>query len=167
VTKNVIGDVIDALGNNPASVPALPIPDALKSLDGKSIDREQIRRVQTPQGFHFPKIWSAYQDLDENASFADDIEVAQAAGLKIAFTQGDVNNFKVTYREDFAKAEAMLTTETYTATGTGFDVHRFTEGDVMWLCGVPIECGFTLLGHSDADAGLHALTFSALLHLAI
>jgi len=64
----------------------------------------------------------------------------------------------VTYPEDFAKAEAMLTTETYTATGTGFDVHRFTDGDVMWLCGVPIECGFTLLGHSDADAGLHALT---------
>jgi len=163
VTAKVIGGVIDALTDAPAAVPALPIPDALKSLDGASVDRDQLRRVQTPQGFHFGKIWGAFQDLEDNASFADDIEVAQAAGLKITFTQGDANNFKVTYPEDFAKAEAMLTTDTYTAStytavGTGFDVHRFTDGDVLWLCGVPIECGFTLLGHSDADAGLHALT---------
>ena len=158
ITRDVISGVIDALDDAPAAVPALPIPDALKSLDGNSVDREQLRRVQTPQGFHFDKIWGAFQSLDNEASFADDIEVAQAAGLEIAFTQGDVNNFKVTYPKDFAKAETMLTTETYIATGTGFDVHRFSDGDVMWLCGVPIECGFTLLGHSDADAGLHALT---------
>lgn len=158
VTPEVIKGVVAGLSKVPAAVPALPIPDALKSLDGASIDREQLRRVQTPQGFHYDKIWTAFQALDASASFADDIEVAQAAGYEIAFTQGDPNNFKVTYPEDFAKAEAMLTTDTYTATGTGFDVHRFTDGDVMWLCGVPIECGFTLLGHSDADVGLHALT---------
>jgi len=158
VTPDVINGVIDALVGATAAVPSLPIPDALKSLDGASVDREQLRRVQTPQGFHFDKIWEAFQALDSDASFADDIEVAQAAGLEIAFTQGDTNNFKVTYPEDFAKAEAMLTRETYIATGTGFDVHRFTEGDILWLCGVPIKCGFTLLGHSDADAGLHALT---------
>jgi 2-C-methyl-D-erythritol 4-phosphate cytidylyltransferase/2-C-methyl-D-erythritol 2,4-cyclodiphosphate synthase len=167
VTSDVIDGVIEALSDTPAAVPALPIADALKSLEGASVDREQLRRVQTPQGFHFDKIWAAFQSLDDDASFADDIEVAQMAGLKIAFTQGDTDNFKVTYPEDFAKAEAMLTTETYTATGTGFDVHRFTEGDVMWLCGVPIECGFTLLGHSDADAGLHALTDAILGAIAI
>ena len=158
VTLDVMSGVIDALSDAPAAVPALPIADALKSLDGTSVDREQLRRVQTPQGFQYDKIWAAFQTLDNDANFADDIEVAQAAGLKITFTDGDANNFKVTYPEDFAKAEAMLKTDTYIATGTGFDVHRFTDGDVMWLCGVPINCGFTLLGHSDADAGLHALT---------
>jgi len=101
VTGDVIDSVINALEQAPAAVPALPIADALKSLDGASVDREHLCRVQTPQGFHFDK--------------------------------------------------AMLTTDTYIATGTGFDVHRFTVGDIMWLCGVPIECGFTLLGHSDAD----------------
>ena len=158
VTRDVISDVISALSHSPAAVPALPIADALKDLDGRSVDREKLRRVQTPQGFHFAKIWEAFQKLGEQESFADDIEVAVAMGIEVAFTQGDPNNFKVTYPEDFAKAELMLTTRRYTATGTGFDVHRFTDGDVMWLCGVPIECGFTLLGHSDADAGLHALT---------
>lgn len=158
VRPAVIGGVIDALSTHHAAVPALPIADALKSLDGASVNRETLRRVQTPQGFHYDKIWSAFVALSDDASFADDIDVAHAAGLDIAFTQGDPNNFKVTYPEDFAKAEAMLATETYIATGTGFDVHRFTDGDVLWLCGVPIECGFTLLGHSDADAGLHAIT---------
>ena len=158
VTRGIIRDIINALNISPAAVPALPISDALKSLDGSNVDRNQLRRVQTPQGFHYDKIWAAFQTLDEDASFADDIEIAQTIGLKITFTQGDVNNFKVTYPEDFVKAEIMLSHETYIATGTGFDVHRFTTGDVMWLCGVPIECGFTLLGHSDADAGLHALT---------
>ena len=158
VTPALMGEVIDALNTSPAAVPALPIADALKSVDGASVDRDTLRRVQTPQGFHFDKIWAAFSALPEGASFADDIEVAHGAGLDIAFTTGDANNFKVTYPSDFAKADAMLKTETYTATGTGFDVHRFANGDILWLCGVPIECGFTLLGHSDADAGLHALT---------
>ena len=43
-------------------------------------------------------------------------------------------------------------------TGTGFDVHRFAPGDHVWLCGVKIRHAFGLEGHSDADAGLHALT---------
>jgi len=107
VTAELIDGVIDALSQAQAAVPALPIPDALKSLDGNSVDREQLRRVQTPQGFHFDKIWSAFQNIDSGKSFADDIEVAHAAGFEIAFTEGDINNFKVTYPEDFAKAEAM------------------------------------------------------------
>ena len=158
VSHDVITGVIDTLANSPAVVPALPIADALKTLSGESVDRDVLRRVQTPQGFHYAKILQAFEQISKDESFADDIAVAQRAGLSVAFTQGDENNFKVTYPADFTKAEIMLKTETYTATGTGFDVHRFTEGDVLWLCGVPIECGFTLLGHSDADAGLHALT---------
>ena len=43
-------------------------------------------------------------------------------------------------------------------TGFGYDVHRFAAGDKIRLCGVDIDCGFSLFGHSDADAALHALT---------
>ena len=93
VSPALIGGVIDALETHPAAVPALPIADALKSLNGDSVDREQLRRVQTPQGFHYDKIWSAFAALPEGASFADDIEVAHTAGLDIAFTAGDTDNF--------------------------------------------------------------------------
>ena len=158
VSPDVIGGVIDMLADLPAVVPALGMVDSCKSWEGDDIDRDQILRVQTPQGFHYEKILKAFNEIEGSDSFTDDIAVAYRGNLSIGFSQGEERNFKVTYPEDFAKAEAMLTTDTYIATGTGFDVHRFTEGDVMWLCGVPIECGFTLLGHSDADAGLHALT---------
>ena len=158
VSQALIAEIISALDSAPAAVPALPIADALKTLSGESVDRDALRRVQTPQGFDYAKILAAFEQIPEGESFADDIAIAQRAELEITFTQGDENNFKVTYPADFAKAEMMLKTENYIATGTGYDVHRFTEGDVLWLCGVPIDCGFTLLGHSDADAGLHALT---------
>lgn len=42
--------------------------------------------------------------------------------------------------------------------GNGFDVHAFCDGDHVWLCGVKIPHGRGLLGHSDADVGMHALT---------
>jgi 2-C-methyl-D-erythritol 4-phosphate cytidylyltransferase/2-C-methyl-D-erythritol 2,4-cyclodiphosphate synthase len=42
--------------------------------------------------------------------------------------------------------------------GNGFDVHAFTAGDGVWLCGVKVDHSKALLGHSDADVGMHALT---------
>ena len=42
--------------------------------------------------------------------------------------------------------------------GNGFDVHAFTEGNEITLCGINIPFSKKLLGHSDADVGLHAVT---------
>ena len=159
VSKTLINDLNNALDSADSAAPALQIADALKTLDGQAVDRNELRRVQTPQAFHFEAIVAAFDAHASNRSFADDIAVAHEAGLSIQFTQGDQRNFKVTYPEDFAKAADMLNTD-YIATGSGFDVHQFDHksDEPLWLCGVPIECGYTLLGHSDADAGLHALT---------
>ncbi len=159
VSTQLIQDLADALLEVEAAAPALPIPDALKTLDGASVDRHSLRRVQTPQAFHYDAILDAFSKFADNTSYADDIAVAHAAGMKIGFTKGDPENFKVTYPKDFAKASDMMD-NAYFATGSGFDVHQFDfeSADPLWLCGVPIDCGYSLLGHSDADAGLHALT---------
>ena len=159
VTKRLMQDLTKALETADAAAPALPIPDAVKSLEGATVDRDKLRRVQTPQAFKFTPILKAFQDLAIDKTYPDDIAVAHEAGMKIMFTDGDPKNFKVTYPEDFAKAGDMMD-KAYIATGSGFDVHQFdhTSSEPLWLCGVPIECGYTLLGHSDADAGLHALT---------
>ncbi|MEP6341764.1 MAG: bifunctional 2-C-methyl-D-erythritol 4-phosphate cytidylyltransferase/2-C-methyl-D-erythritol 2,4-cyclodiphosphate synthase [Maricaulaceae bacterium] len=162
VSRPLLSELSEALKSYESAVPVLPIADALKTLDGTAIDRDQMRRMQTPQAFHYDTIAAAFDAHAVDASFADDISVAKHAGLSIAFTQGDEQNFKVTYPDDFNKAERILmpetNPETYSATGSGFDVHQFDKGDILWLCGIPIECGYTLKGHSDADAGLHALT---------
>lgn len=172
VDSDVMGRVIDALDSAEAAVPVLPVADALKSYDGSigtDIDRANVRAVQTPQGFHFDKILAAFDALPDDAATSDDIAVALDAGLSIADVAGDRRNVKLTYPEDFTRAELTLERETmpktddrYFATGTGFDVHQFTAGDTMWLCGVPIKGDITLKGHSDADAGLHALTDAVL-----
>jgi len=159
VTKPLLAALNKALDSTDSAAPALQIADALKTLDGDAVDRDALRRVQTPQAFRFEPIVKAFKTHTNDQSFADDIAVAHKAGLSIQFTPGDQRNFKVTYPEDFAKAAVMMN-KAYIATGSGFDVHQFdeTSPDPLWLCGVPIECGYTLLGHSDADAGLHALT---------
>lgn len=163
VKPKLMQDLATALMTHQAAAPALPIADAVKTLVGDAVDRDQLRRVQTPQAFHFNPLFDAFAKYTETESFADDIAVARKAHLTLAFTQGDPDNFKVTYPEDFAKAARMIDTS-YIATGSGYDVHRFDHDseDPLWLCGVPIECGYTLLGHSDADAGLHALTDAVL-----
>ena len=67
---------------------------------------------------------------------------------------------KLTYPEDFAMAEALLSQQTryQTRIGSGYDVHRWGPGGSVWLCGIEVPHDQTLIGHSDADAGLHALT---------
>jgi 2-C-methyl-D-erythritol 4-phosphate cytidylyltransferase/2-C-methyl-D-erythritol 2,4-cyclodiphosphate synthase len=65
---------------------------------------------------------------------------------------------KLTYPEDFAMAETLAGAARVTRIGQGFDAHRFGPGAEVWLCGVRIDHDRTLIGHSDADAGLHALT---------
>lgn len=159
VSLELIQHLSEALTTHQGAAPALPLTDAIKTREGDSVDRDQLRRVQTPQAFHFNAIYEAFSRLAETESFADDIAVARNAGLTLKFTQGDPDNFKVTYPEDFAKASNM-TDNNYIATGSGFDVHQFdhTSNGPLWLCGIPIACGYSLLGHSDADAGLHALT---------
>ena len=153
LSRETIQNVIDALANHAAAVPALPIVDAVKTLDGTPVDRDQLRRVQTPQGFHYGSIMQAYDNIPDGSDFADDIEVARQACLSIGFCAGDPSNIKLTFAEDFTARQNMIT-----ITGSGYDVHQICAGKSLFLCGVEIDAGFSLKGHSDADVGLHALT---------
>lgn len=159
IDRDLVQPLIDALTTHDGAVPALAIADALKSDDFAPVDRDRLRRVQTPQAFDYAKIKAAYDALPADASAHDDIAVAREAGLTLAFTPGSERNFKVTWPDDFAKADAMLSPRRLTITGSGFDVHKLEESDApLWLCGVEIDSPYTLVGHSDADVGLHAIT---------
>lgn len=157
VPAAMIGRVIDALDQHPGACPALPVVDSLR-LGGSTVEgmvaRDGVWRVQTPQGFDFGAILAAHRAAPPGAT--DDVAVAHAAGLTVALVEGDERAMKITVPEDFARASAML--PSLVATGTGYDVHRFGPGDHLWLCGVRIPHEAGLVGHSDADAGLHALT---------
>jgi len=149
--------IVEALDQAPGACPALPVTDSLRSggafVEGE-VPREGLHRVQTPQGFDYAAIRAAHGSAP--AGCTDDVAVARAAGLTVALVPGDERGFKLTTREDFLRAEAMIGGVSRSA--QGYDVHRFGPGDHVWLCGVQIPHTHGLIGHSDADAGLHALT---------
>ena len=160
VSSALIGRVAAALDHVPAAAPALAVTDALwTGAEGRvtgTAPRDGLFRAQTPQGFHFPAILDAHRAHEGDA--ADDVEIALAAGLDVAIVEGEEENIKITWPADFARAERMLKDRMDIRTGNGFDVHAFTEGDHVMLCGVRVPHGRGLLGHSDADVGMHALT---------
>ncbi|MEQ1616142.1 MAG: bifunctional 2-C-methyl-D-erythritol 4-phosphate cytidylyltransferase/2-C-methyl-D-erythritol 2,4-cyclodiphosphate synthase, partial [Hyphomicrobiaceae bacterium] len=171
VSSVEIGRIIDALADGPAAISAVQVVDTLKraAADGSSagsIDRTGLWAAQTPQGFRFDVILDAHRKAAAagRMDFTDDAAIAEWAGIKVALVQGSLRNIKLTTQADFDMAEAALTGREPKATaidvrnGTGFDVHRFAEGDAVWLCGVRIPHTQRLEGHSDADVGLHALT---------
>ncbi|MEX3315534.1 bifunctional 2-C-methyl-D-erythritol 4-phosphate cytidylyltransferase/2-C-methyl-D-erythritol 2,4-cyclodiphosphate synthase [Sulfitobacter sp. PS-8MA] len=160
VSAAVIHGVIDALASHPAAAPGLPVTDALwRGREERVIgsqDRSQLFAAQTPQGFDLAAIRAAHAAYDGSA--ADDVEVARAAGLQVAITQGSADNLKITRPEDFARAARLLETRMDIRTGNGFDVHAFGPGDHVTLCGVDIAHSHGLVGHSDADVALHTVT---------
>ena len=161
VSAAVIGRVLARLDDHPAAAPALVVSDALwtgvQGLVTGTRDRTGLYRAQTPQGFHFEAILAAHRKHGGGA--ADDVEVARAAGLDVAIVEGEEDNLKLTFPGDFARAEAIMKGRGMDIRlGNGFDVHAFCEGDHVWLCGVKVPHSRGLLGHSDADVGMHALT---------
>lgn len=159
VSPALIGRVLAALDDHAGVAPALALSDALWTGQGGLVSGMQARdgvfRAQTPQGFHFPVILAAHRAHGGGA--ADDVEVARAAGIDVAIVEGDEENIKLTWPGDFERAERIIGVADVRV-GNGYDVHAFCEGDHVTLCGVRVVHGRGLLGHSDADVAMHALT---------
>ncbi len=165
VTRAHVDRLLAALELADGAVPALPVPDTLKRGDGLidgTVSREGLWRAQTPQAFRFAKLKAAYRRWPANEEPTDDASVMERAGGHVAMVPGDPMLMKLTYPEDFLMAEQLAGSRRIVRTGFGVDAHRFGPGDVVWLGGIRIEHDLGLIGHSDADAGLHALTDAVL-----
>jgi len=158
----LIDRILDALDRAQAAIPALPLGDTVKRVaDGmirETVDRAQLWRAQTPQGFHFRAILAAHRAACGHV-LTDDAAVAEAAGMAPLVVLGSEDNLKVTTAQDLAAAERLLAARTGDIrVGQGFDVHGFGPGDHVLICGIAIPHDQSLVGHSDGDVGLHALT---------
>lgn len=152
----VIERLLDALESHPGAIPVLPVVDSLAIAENGEMagtaTREELRRVQTPQAFRFTDILAAHREWHGQSNAGDDAQVLRAAGGRIALVEGDEILAKLTFAEDFMAALPAV------RTGMGFDVHRLGAGEELWLGGVKIHHDKGLIGHSDADVALHALT---------
>lgn len=165
VTSAHITALLEALKTADGALPALPVADTLKrntASGAATVDREGLWRAQTPQAFRRDVLDRAYAAWPEDAPATDDAAVVEAAGGRIALIPGDLRLTKITTAEDFPLLEMLAAGARVTRVGQGFDAHRFGPGDGVWLCGVKIAHNLALIGHSDADAGLHAITDAVL-----
>jgi 2-C-methyl-D-erythritol 4-phosphate cytidylyltransferase/2-C-methyl-D-erythritol 2,4-cyclodiphosphate synthase len=155
IPRAVVERLLSALKRFPAAIPVLPIADSLVIEEGGTMagtaDRDILRRVQTPQAFHTEAILEAHGRWTGALDAGDDAQVLRANGGMVALVAGDAALKKLTFSEDFMVPPLPL------RIGTGFDVHRLTPGEELWLCGVYIEHEYGLAGHSDADVALHAV----------
>jgi 2-C-methyl-D-erythritol 4-phosphate cytidylyltransferase/2-C-methyl-D-erythritol 2,4-cyclodiphosphate synthase len=157
----VVDRLLEALEEHAGAVATLPVNDTLALGDGHlgdPVSRAGLLRVQTPQAFRFPPILAAHRAWKGDPTATDDAQIARSAGLEIVCVTGDKDLEKLTYEEDFLHAQRLLDARLISRTGLGFDVHAFGPGDHMWLGGVQIASEGSLVGHSDADVALHAIT---------
>ncbi|MCD2444253.1 2-C-methyl-D-erythritol 4-phosphate cytidylyltransferase [Agromyces sp. SYSU K20354] len=156
---------------NRGIVPALDVVDTIKRVGGdgsvvETVDRSQLRAVQTPQGFPRKALDHAYATARDE--FTDDAALVASSGLAVDIVPGDVRAFKITVPADLRRAEQLVAERTGRTPpraapppriGTGTDVHAFAAdtGTPLWLAGLhwPDERG--LSGHSDGDAAAHAI----------
>ena len=121
--------------------------------------------------FVFKALWQAFENRTCGDDVDDEAQLARSADLSIALVPGEESNKKLTWPEDFLDLQtpvslpnSVINSEPeqqkvpLTTTGFGYDVHRLAKGAGLSLCGVWIPCPYSLVGHSDADVGLHALT---------
>ncbi|MHC8509426.1 MAG: bifunctional 2-C-methyl-D-erythritol 4-phosphate cytidylyltransferase/2-C-methyl-D-erythritol 2,4-cyclodiphosphate synthase [Rhodospirillales bacterium] len=161
VSAEDISAVIEAAAVDGAAVSALPAADTLKreaaDAPGQieaTVPREGLWRALTPQGFRFQDILAAHRAA-EGRNLTDDAAAAEAHGLAVRLVPGSPANVKITTLRDLEAAAMTMPEEI--RTGAGYDVHSFEPGDAVTLCGVKIPHTARLKGHSDADAGLHAV----------
>jgi 2-C-methyl-D-erythritol 4-phosphate cytidylyltransferase/2-C-methyl-D-erythritol 2,4-cyclodiphosphate synthase len=165
VTQEHVGRLLAALDISDGAIPTLPVPDTLKRGDGlvdETVSRDGLWRAQTPQAFRLGRLKAAYRSWPTGEEPTDDASVMERAGGTVAMVPGDPLLMKLTYPQDFLLAEQLAAGRRIVRMGQGIDAHRFGPGEVVWLCGVRIQHDLGLVGHSDADCGLHALTDAVL-----
>ncbi len=170
VTETNIKKIEKELELHDAVFLAEPVTSALKlQKDGKMIskDRDQYVLAQTPQAFLTEKIRYAY--IRNTNHFDDDISLYQAfyAEEEVKVIVSNDPNPKLTYLDDFKAFKQLEESKIAHRIGHSFDLHRLVEHRKLILGGIEIKHHKGLLGHSDADVLLHAVSESMLGALAL
>lgn len=170
VTKRVINGILDKLETHPAVIPAIAIEDTIKKYrDGKiewTLERDNLWRAQTPQGFIYKDILKAHKNL-KHMNFTDDAALDEYCGIPVAIVPGSQNNFKITTEEDYDRAKRVIAmridnVREEVRCGIGYDVHAFRdrkegEDGFIKIAGVEVKYDKKMEAHSDGDVAIHSI----------
>ncbi|MEA1919705.1 MAG: bifunctional 2-C-methyl-D-erythritol 4-phosphate cytidylyltransferase/2-C-methyl-D-erythritol 2,4-cyclodiphosphate synthase [Campylobacterota bacterium] len=150
-------DLIDALIADKTTadviVPTLSVTDTVV-YHNETIERENVKRLQTPQLSKTQKLKDALQTKNE---FTDESSAIVASGGSRHFIEGKLGAHKITYAHDLLALSCLKKPASVSLMGNGFDVHAFEQDKAMVLGGVRIDSPFGFKAHSDGDVAIHAL----------
>ena len=153
VDTEFIKSILDAKECADCIVPYLNVSDTIV-YENTTIDRELVKRVQTPQ---LSKTAILREALQTDIQYTDESSAIVAYGGTRAFVYGQEDAHKITFAKDLNKLPCLETPSSDILSGNGFDVHQFDTQGEMWLGGVHIESTYGFLAHSDGDVAIHAL----------
>jgi len=160
VSQDLIERVIKTAIEKKAAIPVIPLRDTVKQMHlnkvVRTLQRESLVAVQTPQFFHRDLIIKAYEEGAKKGLYAtDDAAFVEDLGFDVYTVEGEESNFKVTYPEDIKRLEREMGWDI--RVGFGYDVHPCVKYRALILGGVKIEHEMGLAGYSDADVLSHAI----------
>lgn len=168
-------DIVTTYPEHGGGILALPVADTLKTQIQSEVrnlfhstgglSRDGLWQAQTPQMFRLGELRDALEKARlEHVMLTDEASAFERIGKRPFLVQGSVENLKVTYEQDFLLMEKILkmnhaqSLSPMFRIGQGYDIHQLIEGRALILGGIEIPNEKGLLGHSDADALLHAIT---------
>ena len=161
-SMNLLQRVLKNLKGEISVVPSINVYDSVRYFKNKkysNVFRENLKLIQTPQGFCFNSIYEAHKKNKESIH-TDDSMILYELKNKIKLIKGEKMNFKITTKEDYNIGKLIVKENNNMSdirVGTGFDVHKFKKGKQLKLFGINIPFDKSLEGHSDADVGFHSI----------
>ena len=161
-SMNLLKNVLKKLKGEISVIPSINVYDSVRYFKNNKysdVFRENLKLIQTPQGFCFNSIYEAHKKNKESIH-TDDSMILYELKNKIRLIKGEKMNFKITTKEDYNIGKLIVKENNNMSdirVGTGFDVHKFKKGKKLKLFGITIPFDKSLEGHSDADVGFHSI----------
>ena len=162
-SMNLLKKVLKNLEGEISVIPSINVYDSVRYFTNKkysNVFRENLKLIQTPQGFCFNSIYEAHKKNKESIH-TDDSMILYELKNKIKLIKGEKMNFKITTKEDYNIGKLIvkdsISNMNEIRVGTGFDVHKFKKGKKLKIFGLTIPFDKSLDGHSDADVGFHSI----------
>ncbi len=161
VKNELIKKLINKLDFNQVCAPYIQQNDYIKYKKNNNLIKNNLLKfIQTPQAFFYKDILKAHNKI-KNFNAKDDTALTEKLGIKTKLIKGNKTNIKITYKEDLDIFNLLK--RKINKNGIGYDIHKidFYSKKKLTLCGVKINHA-SLIGHSDADVGYHAICDSIL-----
>jgi 2-C-methyl-D-erythritol 4-phosphate cytidylyltransferase/2-C-methyl-D-erythritol 2,4-cyclodiphosphate synthase len=152
VPKEIILTLTKNIKDYDCAVPYLKPVDTVV-YDDKTIDRNKVKLIQTPQ---LSKTSTLKKALNTETLYTDERAAIEAIGGEINYILGSDESKKITYFKDL-NLPCLKPPRKDIFSGIGYDTHKFEKNKKLILGGVEIPCEYGLKAHSDGDVVIHSL----------